>query len=105
MAKLFSSQVAQSITSTCVDLYGGYGFTREYPVEKFYRDSKIGRSTRHQQHAAPDDRQGADQVNAAVNGLREAAPHLYGYGPISFREREASFSTVRLLWGLTLSIM
>ena len=42
MAKLFSSQVAQSITSTCIDLYGGYGFTKEYPVEKFYRDSKIG---------------------------------------------------------------
>ena len=42
MAKLFSSQVAQRITSTCIDLYGGYGFTREYPVEKFYRDSKIG---------------------------------------------------------------
>jgi alkylation response protein AidB-like acyl-CoA dehydrogenase len=42
MAKLFSSQVAQTITSTCIDLYGGYGFTREYPVEKFYRDSKIG---------------------------------------------------------------
>jgi alkylation response protein AidB-like acyl-CoA dehydrogenase len=42
MGKLFSSQVAQKITSTCVDLYGGYGFTREYPVEKFYRDSKIG---------------------------------------------------------------
>lgn len=42
MAKLYSSKMAQSITSTCVDLYGGYGFTREYPVEKFYRDSKIG---------------------------------------------------------------
>ena len=42
MAKLFSSQVAQRITSTCIDLYGGYGFTREYPIEKFYRDSKIG---------------------------------------------------------------
>jgi alkylation response protein AidB-like acyl-CoA dehydrogenase len=42
MAKLFSSQVAQTITSTCIDLYGGYGFTKEYPVEKFYRDSKIG---------------------------------------------------------------
>ncbi|HEX6748380.1 MAG TPA: acyl-CoA dehydrogenase [Longimicrobium sp.] len=42
MAKLFSSQVAQRITSTCIDLYGGYGFTREYPVEKYYRDSKIG---------------------------------------------------------------
>jgi alkylation response protein AidB-like acyl-CoA dehydrogenase len=42
MAKLFSSQVAQRITSTCIDLYGGYGFTKEYPVEKLYRDSKIG---------------------------------------------------------------
>ena len=42
MAKLFSSQVAQRIASRCIDLFGGYGFTREYPVEKFYRDSKIG---------------------------------------------------------------
>ncbi len=42
MAKLFSSQVAQRIASTAIDLFGGYGFTREYPVEKFYRDSKIG---------------------------------------------------------------
>src|SRR3954469_4659597 len=42
MAKLFSSQVAQRIASTCIDLFGGYGFTREYPVEKYYRDSKIG---------------------------------------------------------------
>ncbi|HST59888.1 MAG TPA: acyl-CoA dehydrogenase [Longimicrobium sp.] len=42
MAKLFSSQVAQRVTSTAIDLFGGYGFTREYPVEKFYRDSKIG---------------------------------------------------------------
>jgi alkylation response protein AidB-like acyl-CoA dehydrogenase len=42
MAKLYSSQVAQTITSTCIDLYGGYGFTKEYPVEKYYRDSKIG---------------------------------------------------------------
>jgi alkylation response protein AidB-like acyl-CoA dehydrogenase len=42
MAKLFSSEVAQRITSTCIDLHGGYGFTREYPVEKHYRDAKIG---------------------------------------------------------------
>jgi butyryl-CoA dehydrogenase/short/branched chain acyl-CoA dehydrogenase len=42
MAKLFSSQVAQRISSTAVDLFGGYGFTREYPVEKLYRDAKIG---------------------------------------------------------------
>ena len=42
MAKLFASQVAQRIASTCIDLYGGYGFVKEYPVEKLYRDAKIG---------------------------------------------------------------
>jgi alkylation response protein AidB-like acyl-CoA dehydrogenase len=42
MAKLFASQAAQRIASRCIDLYGGYGFTKEYPVEKLYRDSKIG---------------------------------------------------------------
>lgn len=42
MAKLYSSQAAQEICSLVIDLHGGYGFTREYPVEKFYRDAKIG---------------------------------------------------------------
>ena len=42
MAKLYSSQIAQRIASQCIDLFGGYGFTREYPVEKLYRDAKIG---------------------------------------------------------------
>ncbi len=42
MAKLHSSETAQRIASTCVDLYGGYGFTKEYPVEKLYRDAKVG---------------------------------------------------------------
>ena len=42
MAKLHASQVAQRVTSRCIDLHGGYGFTREYPVEKLYRDAKIG---------------------------------------------------------------
>ncbi|HTR19665.1 MAG TPA: acyl-CoA dehydrogenase [Gemmatimonadales bacterium] len=41
-AKLFSSQVAERVTSLCVELFGGYGYTKEYPVEKFYRDAKIG---------------------------------------------------------------
>lgn len=41
-AKLFSSEVAQRVASVCIDLHGGYGFTREYPVEKYYRDAKIG---------------------------------------------------------------
>ncbi len=42
MAKLFSSRVAEKVASMAVDLFGGNGFTTEYPVEKFYRDSKIG---------------------------------------------------------------
>ena len=43
MAKLFGSQVAEHVTSQCVEIYGGYGFTKDYPVEKFYRDAKIGK--------------------------------------------------------------
>ncbi|HPR62890.1 MAG TPA: acyl-CoA dehydrogenase [Thermoanaerobaculia bacterium] len=42
VAKLVASEVAERVASEAVNLYGGYGFTREYPVEKFYRDSKIG---------------------------------------------------------------
>ncbi len=42
MAKLYSSQVCERVTSLCVELHGGYGYTRDYPVEKFYRDAKIG---------------------------------------------------------------
>lgn len=42
IAKLISSRNAERICSLAVDLFGGNGFTREYPVEKFFRDSKIG---------------------------------------------------------------
>ena len=42
MAKLYSSKAAEKITSLAVDLFGGNGFTKEYPVEKFWRDAKIG---------------------------------------------------------------
>jgi alkylation response protein AidB-like acyl-CoA dehydrogenase len=42
MAKLYTAQMAERVTSLCVELYGGYGFTKEYPVEKYYRDAKIG---------------------------------------------------------------
>jgi alkylation response protein AidB-like acyl-CoA dehydrogenase len=42
MAKLFASQVCERVTSVCVELFGGYGYTTDYPVEKFYRDAKIG---------------------------------------------------------------
>jgi alkylation response protein AidB-like acyl-CoA dehydrogenase len=42
MAKLFSSRVAERISSKAIELYGGYGYVKDYPVEKFWRDSKIG---------------------------------------------------------------
>ncbi|MBC7467358.1 MAG: acyl-CoA dehydrogenase [Bdellovibrio sp.] len=42
MAKYFSSKAAEKITSLAIDLFGGNGFTKEYPVEKFWRDAKIG---------------------------------------------------------------
>lgn len=42
MAKLFSSVNAEKVTSRMVEVFGGYGFTKDYPVEKFYRDAKIG---------------------------------------------------------------
>jgi alkylation response protein AidB-like acyl-CoA dehydrogenase len=42
MAKLFSSQVADRTTSNCLELFGGYGYSKEYPAEKYYRDAKIG---------------------------------------------------------------
>jgi len=42
MAKLFASRAAEHVTSKVVEIYGGYGFTREYPVEKYYRDQKVG---------------------------------------------------------------
>ncbi|MAD61221.1 MAG: acyl-CoA dehydrogenase [Myxococcales bacterium] len=43
MAKLYSSDVAEKTASMCIEFIGGVGFTKEYPLEKFYRDAKIGK--------------------------------------------------------------
>ena len=43
MAKLFSSDVAERVTSQVIEIYGGYGYVKDYPAEKFWRDSKIGK--------------------------------------------------------------
>jgi butyryl-CoA dehydrogenase/short/branched chain acyl-CoA dehydrogenase len=43
MTKLFTSQVAERVTSLAIEVYGGYGFTKDYPVEKYWRDAKIGK--------------------------------------------------------------
>ncbi|MCC7032361.1 MAG: acyl-CoA dehydrogenase [Acidobacteria bacterium] len=42
MCKIVSSEVAENVTSMAINLYGGYGFVKDYPVEKLYRDAKIG---------------------------------------------------------------
>ena len=42
MAKYFASKVAERVTSLIVEVYGGYGYTKDYPAEKYFRDSKIG---------------------------------------------------------------
>ena len=42
MCKLFASEVAERAASLAVNLFGGYGFVKDYPVEKLYRDAKIG---------------------------------------------------------------
>ena len=43
MTKLFASQVAERVASQCVEVYGGNGFVRDYPAEKYYRDAKVGK--------------------------------------------------------------
>jgi len=43
MCKYFSSQVAERVASHAVEIFGGYGFVKDYPVEKYYRDAKIGK--------------------------------------------------------------
>jgi alkylation response protein AidB-like acyl-CoA dehydrogenase len=43
MTKLFASQVAERVASLAVEIFGGAGFTKDYPAEKFYRDAKIGK--------------------------------------------------------------
>ena len=43
MCKLFASQVAERVASQCVEIFGGNGFVHDYPAEKYFRDSKIGK--------------------------------------------------------------
>ena len=42
IAKLYSSRCAEAVSSKAIELYGGYGYVKDYPVEKYWRDSKIG---------------------------------------------------------------
>ena len=42
MAKYYASEVAANTTTKCVEWLGGVGFTKDYPIEKYYRDCKVG---------------------------------------------------------------
>jgi alkylation response protein AidB-like acyl-CoA dehydrogenase len=42
IAKLYSSRCAERVSSKAIELFGGYGYVKDYPVEKYWRDSKIG---------------------------------------------------------------
>ena len=58
MCKIFASEVAERVASMAVNLFGGNGFVKDYPVEKLYRDAKIGQIYEGTtQHAAADDRE------------------------------------------------
>ena len=68
MCKIVSSEVAERVASMAVNLFGGYGFVKDYPVEKLYRDAKIGQIYEGtSQHAAHDDRQTAARMRSRVS--------------------------------------
>ena len=74
MAKLFSSQVADRITSQCLELFGGYGYSKEYPGGEVLPRRQDRHDLRgHQQHAAADHRQGDAEV-ASPRWSREGSP-------------------------------
>lgn len=81
MAKCFATDVAMKVTTDCVQLLGGYGFMRDYPVEKYMRDAKITQIY-----------EGTNQVQRMViarNLVKEALEldHLTGYFPIPESQR------------------
>ena len=41
MAKLYASEIACEVSNEAVQIFGGYGYTKDFPVEKFYRDAKL----------------------------------------------------------------
>ena len=41
MAKLFASEAAMRATSKAIQIHGGYGYTRDFPVERYFRDAKL----------------------------------------------------------------
>jgi butyryl-CoA dehydrogenase/short/branched chain acyl-CoA dehydrogenase len=43
MAKYYASEIAENVASKAIEIHGGVGVTKDYPVEKLYRDAKIGR--------------------------------------------------------------
>ncbi len=75
MAKYYSSEIAEKAASKAIEVHGGVGITKDYPVEKLYRDAKIGRIYEgHQQHAAADHRQETAGAVSASNVIGRTGP-------------------------------
>ena len=71
MTKLFASQVAERVTSLAIEIYGGYGFTKDYPVEILARRQDRQDLRRHVEHATGDDCEvGAWEISSAVSSAR-----------------------------------
>ena len=70
MTKLFASQVAERVASQCVEIFGGNGFVRDYPAEKYYPRRQGGQDLRrHFEHAVDDHRQaGAEKQWSVISG-------------------------------------
>jgi len=60
MTKLFTSQVAERVTSLAIEVYGGYGFTKDYPVENIGATPRSAKSTKARRHAAGHNREAGD---------------------------------------------
>ena len=76
MCKVFATDVAMEVTTDCVQIFGGYGYMRDYPVEKYMRDAKITQIY-----------EGTNQIQRLVvarNLIKEASDlaHLEKYIPI-----------------------
>ena len=58
MAKCFASDMAMKVTTDAVQIFGGYGYTKDYPVERWMRDAKLAQVPGHESDPADDHREG-----------------------------------------------
>ena len=99
MCKLFAADAAEHVTSLAVQLFGGYGYVKDYPVEKLYRDAKIGQIYEgHIEPTAADDRK-ANSRFVKCEGARGARGATGVRGARTCRTYAAAcFSRVKHAW-------